>query len=129
MRITDRPILPSSTLMREATQGGGQSFRLPQEAPPMRAAVPLAMARPVLASQSASVLARRREALGKGRDVLAGLDRLRLATLGGGNLRAVAEALSRDAQDMTEGDDPALDDVLEAIRLRADVELAKLSRR
>lgn len=128
-RIPDRLQVPLTSAMRSVSTLGSASFRLADAAPAHRTSLPMPLAAPVLSALASPVQAKRREAVRQGRTVLAGLDRLRLARLGEGTLREAAEALGREAQDMTSGEDGALDDILDAIRLRAEVELAKLDQR
>lgn len=128
-RIPDRIQVPLMSAMRSVSTLGSAGFRLADLAATPRATAPMPMAAPALTALASPVQAKRREALRQGRSVLAGLDRLRLAQLGAGTLRDAADALSRETADMTQGDEGALDDILDAIRLRAEVELAKLERR
>lgn len=72
---------------------------------------------------------RRSAAVRRGKDLLAGLDRLKAGFLSGGIDRTAVEGLRarlRDARQST--DDPALDELLAHVELRAEVELAKLER-
>ena len=73
-------------------------------------------------------LERRRQGVRRGRALLAGLDRLQVATLEGRGTIAALEALAQEAGRIDAGDDPALAEVLDAIELRAAVELAKAGR-
>ncbi|MCA0422398.1 MAG: flagellar assembly protein FliX [Proteobacteria bacterium] len=113
-----------------ASQGGG--FRVVDGAG-VRAAMPLPAA--VMALPVAGLkVARPRAAIRGGRRLLDGLDKLRLAVLGGGSVAEAAAALraSADLPDLADDEPPpdgALRDLLDAIRLRADVELAKLAPR
>lgn len=70
---------------------------------------------------------RRRRSVGRGQDLLDGLDRLKAALLGGrvatGELRAIAQRL---AQRASASGDPRLDGLVGEIEVRAAVELAKL---
>lgn len=77
-------------------------------------------------------LSGRRRAVARGHDVLDLLDRLKLALLGGGigeedaeRLKAASAAARADAAEA----EPGLKDTLDAIDLRAQVELAKLAAR
>lgn len=132
MRIPDRVLPAGLPAMRAALPAGPGGFQVP-DGIGTRAALPLpAMARlvPVAALRAGGSGA----AVRGGRRLLDGLDRLRLAVLGGGSLAEAAAAL-RNEMDLADGadDEPqpdgTLHDLLEAIRLRADVELAKLVRR
>ncbi len=71
-------------------------------------------------------LERRRRAIARGGRLLDDLDKIKLALLDGGDPAAVLGALRAGVAETRErGEEPALDDVLDQIDLRAAVELAK----
>jgi hypothetical protein len=95
------------------------------------AAAPLATLDALLAVQGEGDPAeRRRRSLRRGQDLLASLDRLKVALLAGrlgaGQLQALAGQLGRAGAESS--GDPGLDEVVAQIELRAQVELAKLRR-
>gem|GEM_PF-4768799 len=125
MRITDaraarqsastvfpRPI-PAFTLPRPST-------------PPLRAPVAMLMALPVEATALAGAGLDRRRALRRGRAVLDALDRLKLAVLAGGSAAVALADLEAESLAAPASGDGALDAILAAIHLRAEVELAKV---
>ncbi|HEY0354182.1 MAG TPA: flagellar assembly protein FliX [Enterovirga sp.] len=94
-----------------------------------RAAIPLATLDAILALQGEDYPAeRRRRHAKRGRDILDALDALKAAILAGriapSDLRRV---VSRLRQDIGPSGDPALDQIMAEIELRAEVELAKLA--
>ena len=120
MRVSSaqRPLASRTPHAAGAAAGG---FRLPvfpglAQATSVRSALAL---RP-----QAGPAMRRREAMRAGAGLLDALDALRLDLLGGagGALRALAGRLA--SADLSSGD-PDLDDLLDLIRLRAEVEIAK----
>lgn len=72
---------------------------------------------------------RRRKGARRGRALLDALDGLKLALLSGSVTEAALETLACAGGSVDAGDDPVLAEVLEAIQLRADVELAKAAMR
>jgi hypothetical protein len=94
-------------------------------------AAPLATMDALLALQGAAEdpAERRRRSARQGHDMLDALDRLKAALLGGrlaaADLTAIAGRLAERAE---ASGDPRLDEVLAHIRLRAEVEMAKLAR-
>ena len=75
-------------------------------------------------------LERRRRALTRGGRVLDDLDRVQMAILDGDDPREALGSLARTSAEARErGDDAGLDGVLDAIDLRAAVELAKAETR
>ena len=71
-------------------------------------------------------LSRRRRAVRRADGVLTGLEALKLAVLGEGDASAALARLSRAVREnRSEVDDPGLTEVLNAVDLRAAVELAK----
>lgn len=113
----------------------GSGFALPemnQQAPVARAAA--AVAAPgidaLLALQSVDVpLERRRSAAARGRRVLDILDQVKLGVLDGTLTRATLESLASALAEREPSEDAGLENVLDEIDLRAQVELAKLARR
>jgi len=113
----------------------GSGFALPemnQQAPVARAAA--AVAAPgidaLLALQSVDLpLERRRRAAARGRRVLDILDQVKLGVLDGTLTRATLESLASALAEREPSEDAGLENVLDEIDLRAQVELAKLARR
>jgi hypothetical protein len=72
---------------------------------------------------------RKSAAVRRGRDLLADLDRLRIGLLSGSIDQTAVGALRARLKEARQGtDDPALDELLAHVELRAEVELAKLGR-
>jgi len=116
--------------------GTSAAFRLPEEMPhTSQSAAAMATSAPsldaLLALQSVETFPeRRRRAVARGRNLLGALDEMRLGLLQGvidPALPGRLQALLAEAHETL--DEPDLDEVLEAVDLRAQVELAKLSRR
>lgn len=125
MRIVDRAPLASLALQRGSASQPTQPFRLADAAMAPRAAAALPASMGVLPSRIGADSGRRQAGIRSGRRVLDSLDQLRLAALGGGSLSAALDALAADAEAMEGGEDAGLDDLLDAIRLRAEVEIEK----
>lgn len=112
----------------------GSGFSLPetgQQAPAARASA--VMSAPgldaLLALQSVDVPAeRRRKAATRGRRILDLLDTVKLGVLDGTLTSAALENLTSALAGREPSEDPGLENVLDEIELRAQVELAKLSR-
>jgi len=105
-------------------------FSVPTAAPRRAAGAqaPLPVAMP-LVMPAEDALERRRQGARRGRAMLAGLDRLQLALLAGQGLGAALQALEAESAAFDAGDDAELAEVLDAIGLRVDVEIAKAQRR
>jgi len=91
-----------------------------------------AVAAPVVASALMPVgdpMERRREGARRGRAIIAALDALKLALLSGNPTDEALGQLALANGSIDAGDDPGLAAVLDAIGLRADVELAKSAMR
>lgn len=108
--------------------GGGPQFAVPSPAAQSAQAARMPLPASVTGLRSfatTDLQAQRKRSIGQGRSVIDGLDQLKLAMLSGApgmpQLRQLAGALD----DLDAGDDPDLDDILNAIRLRAEVEIAK----
>ncbi|CCG06822.1 flagellar assembly protein FliX [Pararhodospirillum photometricum] len=105
----------------------------PGEAASVEASSPLGGVEGLLALQEVDGLvldpeAQRRALTQWGHDILESLEALHLGLLGGTIPREDLETLAALARtERISGDDPALDDLLDQIELRAEVELAKLS--
>jgi Class II flagellar assembly regulator len=97
----------------------------------MQATAPAAAMDGLLALQAAGdVIERRKRLMRRGRGLLDTLDQLKISLLGGQVSGATLSMLKGQLAQAREGvDDPALDDILAHIDLRAEVELAKLARR
>lgn len=117
------------------TQPGHAGFTVPDE-PHVRAAHAAAPQSPIAALDALIALQRepdphegRRHAAARGEDMLAMLDQVRLGLLGGTVPAATLQRLQAALRERNAGGgfaDPALDALLDAIELRAAVELAKL---
>jgi hypothetical protein len=138
MRITDRTATAgvSGTGQAQRPAGVGARFSLGDigaNAPTgsAQAAAPAGAIGGLLALQAAGgEIERRERAIRRGRGVLDGLDRLKIALLSGGisaaDLLGIRSALMQQKDQL---EDPALQDLLAQIDLRAEVELAKLAQR
>ena len=104
--------------------GGGEVFRLPSFQTTAGVAAAAAAGLPMR-----GVEARRRRALRAGHGLVDGLEALKLGLLQGAGGEAETRALQRrlDALEDDGSGDAGLDDLLEAVRLRVEVELAKRS--
>lgn len=115
--------------------GASAGFSLPQEMPhASQSAAAMAASAPsldaLLALQSVETFPeRRRRAVARGRNLLGALDEVRLGLLQGMVDPALPERLRALLAEAHEAlDEAGLDEVLDAVDLRAQVELAKLSR-
>jgi len=123
----------SSTARRG--DGPSSSF-LPHEAePPARtptASAPMALAGldALIALQAidADAPRKKRKAVRKGHDILDLLDEIKVGLLSGGLSAEAIERVIWQLDGIEESGDPALDDLIADIALRAEVELAKLGR-
>lgn len=138
MRITDKPSVGSTTGTRATggTRGTGSSFSLGGAAAPERtssaqATAPASAMSGLLAVQVAGdTLERRKRSMRRSRSLLDRLDEVKIGLLSGRMPLAALTALSSELRQQREAtDDPQLDDLLAHIDLRAEVELAKLSKR
>lgn len=117
-----------------AQHGGGAGFALPGSGNAPAAASEAVLAAPsldalLILQEAPSTAERRRRALKRGRSLLDVLEELRLALLGGplpAGLPGRLGALLAEAREAT--DDHSLDTLLDAVDLRAAVELAKIGR-
>ena len=135
MRVDTRmAAVPTAAPQRPAAAGtrfslGGRSAASATGA--ARAAVPPSTMDAILAlqGQAAHPDERRRRSARQGHDMLDALDRLKAALLSGrvaaSELQAIAGRLAERAD---ASGDPGLDEVVAHIRLRAEVEMAKLKR-
>lgn len=125
MRVVS--VTSTQAMVRPAlTAGPGALFRLPAfQAVAEAAAV---VQHPLSAQRSAA--ARRRKAVREGHSLIDALDSLKLDLLHGAGGDAGVQTLKRRLAllDQEASGDPALDDLLEAVRLRAEVEIAKRNR-
>ncbi len=138
MRITERPGAAgvASTQGAGRTAGAGSRFSLGDAGGANRlagaqAAAPAGALDGLLAIQAAGdSLERRKRAMRRGHGILDSLDRLKIGLLSG---QVSAQELTTLRQQLRQqrdaADDPALDEVLAHVDLRAEVELAKLGRR
>jgi hypothetical protein len=138
MRITDRtaPAGVSGTGQAQRLAGTGARFSLGDlgtAAPTgsVQAAAPAGAIGGLLALQAAGgEVERRQRAMRRGRGILDGLDRLKIGLLSGTvshtDLLTIRSSLMQQKDQV---DDPALQDLLAQIDLRAEVELAKLAKR
>jgi len=123
MRVNDVMFQPRS--LRAAGMGVGVAvFRLPESGETARAqaVAPAAAAATLEKTREAE---RRRRALREGRGLLDGLDQVKIGMLQGQAGAALRQLAGRLAGQPEFSGDPALDDVLAHIRLRAEVEMAK----
>jgi hypothetical protein len=119
------PFPPASTPARAASRPA-LAFMVPGEARPAAPPARTAPALPLdVVSPAGDALEKRRRGLRKGRSMLAALEALRLAVLAGAADDGAFGALAQELAERPEAFDPALDDILGHIRLRAAVELAK----
>lgn len=125
------PFRPVTGAATRAAASGAATFPLPARASGQAGAAPavamLATAPLVLAAGDA--MERRRQGARRGRAIVEALDALKLAMLSGQELGAALDALAAANGTIDAGDDPVLAGLLDAIGLRADVELAKASQR
>jgi hypothetical protein len=136
MRIDPRiPVSPVTGAAQPARTGGSARFSLGDAADAKRAAGPSASMPTggldgLLALQAAGdALERKRRAVRRGRDLLDHLDQVKVALLSGRvpvERLMLIRAVLASRRDL--GDDPALEELLAQIDLRAEVELAKLGR-
>jgi Class II flagellar assembly regulator len=138
MRISDRTATTGvgSAGVAQRTAGTGARFSLNDAgtAAPTgsaQAAAPAGSIGGLLAVQAAGdQIERRQRAMRRGRGILDGLDRLKIGLLSGsvgqGELLNIRAQLMQQRDQV---DDPALQDILAHIDLRAEVELAKLAKR
>ena len=129
MRISDALAARSAASL--APQRARAAFRLPAEASAqVRRTV---MAQPVLGIEATGLVdevgEKRRRLVRKGRALIDALEGLKLAVLSGRTGAGEMRRLAAESQDESLSGDPALDDILAGIRLRAAVELAKSAAR
>lgn len=123
------PARPVSLHGGVAATRGPSAFAVAGETARAQGAAPVAgLAMPLLLPVD-DLVERRRKGARRGRALLDALDGLKLALLSGNVTEAALETLARAGGSIDAGDDPVLADVLEAIQLRADVELAKAAMR
>ena len=126
MRITDigRLQLPTTRLVATGLSAGAAFALPPAPAQTARVAMsaPMNGLRPLVLPDRE---AQRKRSIGQGRAVMDGFDQLKLALLSGMPVMPQLRQLAGTLDSMTSGDDPVLDDLLESIRLRAEVEIAK----
>ncbi len=125
---TARPVSAGAAFAPSGSAPVGPEARATHAASVPAAALASADALIALQGGGASGEERRRHSAKRGHDLLDALDKLKAALLGGrvatGDLQAVAGRLAERAE--TSGD-PRLDEIVGHIRLRAEVELAKLA--
>lgn len=138
MRITDTPKIGGLVAAGSTQRASGTQSRFSlgspeatQRAGGMQATAPAAAMDGLLALQAAGdVIERRKRLMRRGRGLLDTLDQLKISLLGGQVSGATLSMLKGQLAQARDGaDDPALDDLLAHIDLRAEVELAKLARR
>jgi Class II flagellar assembly regulator len=97
----------------------------------MQAAAPAGALDGLLALQAAGdVVERRKKAMRRGHGILDSLDRLKIGMLSGDVSAAQLQGLRQQLKQQRDAaDDPALDELLAHVDLRAEVELAKMARR
>jgi hypothetical protein len=138
VRITDRTGLNGVAAGQGAarTAAAGARFTLGDPSGAARtagaqAAAPAGALDGLLAVQAAGdTLERRKRAMRRGHGILDSLDRLKIGLLSGAVGGAELLNIRRQLMQQREAaDDPALDEVLAHVDLRAEVELAKLAKR
>jgi hypothetical protein len=137
LRITDRTTTSvGGTTGAPRTAQAGARFSLGDTAGAARtggtqAAAPAGALDGLLAVQAAGdSLERRKRALRRGHGLLDGLDRLKVGLITGEvSGSALLDIRRQLMQQREQADDPALDEILAHVELRAEVELAKLARR
>lgn len=137
MRVTDKnPAAPVNAAAgaRRATAAGARfslgSSESATSTSATHAAAPAGALDGLIALQAAGdSLERRKRATRRGRDLLDGLDQLKIALLSGRvSEESLANLSSQLRQRRENVDDPRLDELLAHIDLRAEVELAKLAK-
>jgi hypothetical protein len=137
LRINDRTTTSvGGTAGAARTAQAGTRFSLGDAAGPARpgsaqAAAPASALDGLLAVQAAGdSLERRKRALRRGHGLLDGLDRLKVGLITGEvSGSALLDIRRQLMQQREQADDPALDEILAHVELRAEVELAKLAKR
>ena len=137
MRIT-RSTGPTPTGAGSSRAQGASGFTAAASPGPAASSVRSGAAAPVSSlgallalQEQGGPLERRRRAMARGGRLLDSLDQVKLAMLGGGSETAALDALSRASAEAREtvDDEPGLADLLDAIDVRAAVEMAKRERR
>lgn len=137
MRVDSRsPINLTGTAASKSARGG-RGFSISEEAAPSKSAATTSAASPLgldavlaLQGERQSGQERRKRASRRGHQLLDALDQLKLSVLDGRVTGSQLAALRRSLADArSQSGDAALDEILEHIELRAEVELAKLSRK
>lgn len=134
MKIEGPGSLRPGQVRKAQRTGGGSDFRShmaeEEEAPRTGGAQSLHAVNPLFALQEVDdSLAGRRKAQERGEDILDRLDEIRLGLLSGAIPRERLHELVRIIQARREQvDDPRLQEILDEIDLRAQVEIAKLTR-
>ena len=135
MRIPDIGRLQVSLARLAQTgisQPGGPQFALPSPAAQSAQAARMPLPASVTGLRSfatTDMQAQRKRSIGQGRSVIEGLDQLKLAMLSGAPVLPQLQQLAGALDGLGAGDDPDLDEILNAIRLRAEVEIAKAGTR
>ena len=130
MRIPDIGRLQVSLARLAQTgisQPGGPQFALPSPAAQSAQAARMPLPASVTGLRSfatTDMQAQRKRSIGQGRSVIEGLDQLKLAMLSGAPVLPQLQQLAGALDGLGAGDDPDLDEILNAIRLRAEVEIA-----
>jgi hypothetical protein len=134
MRVDSNRPLRNVSSKRDAktASGAARTFGdlLAGDTPPAASTTPaVGVGSLLLVQEVGDATGERRRALARGFDLLDRLDELRLALLAGGLDRDTLEGLAESVKSARSAvDDPGLAAVLDAIELRAAVELAKLGR-
>jgi Class II flagellar assembly regulator len=138
MRVNDRsataPLQGTSTAQRTTatssrfTLGGADATG---KATATQATAPAGALEGLLALQAVGdTLERRKRAMRRGHNLLDSLDKLKLALLSGRVSASSLEILSAQLKQKRDAvDDPQLEDILAHVELRAEVEMAKLTRK
>ncbi|MCA3563895.1 MAG: hypothetical protein IOC90_13865 [Methylocystis sp.] len=138
MRVSDRAPTNALNSAGSAQRAGAASTRFSlagagstDRASQAQSAAPASLLNGLLAVQAAGdSLERRKRAIKRGGNLLDTLDQLKIALLSGRVSAEQLELLKAQARQRGDSvDDPGLADILAHIELRAEVEIAKLSRR
>lgn len=137
MRIVDQKAVSSVSGSRGARNASGTGARFtldtPSQSPRAEAKAPISIMSgldALIAIQTEDTTReRRRRSAKRGQSMLDVLDELKLALLAGHLPASLQARLSATLHEAMPSGDPALDSIVDAIELRAEVELAKLKQR
>lgn len=130
MRIGSSPVFrPALGVVSPAPSHPAGTFALPTTTGRATSAAPVATTHLPLVLPTGDALDQRRRGAQRGRAILGALDDLQLAMISGSGIDSALADLSRQTGEMDAGGDQELAGILDAIGLRADVELAKAAMR